>query len=284
MSQNFLTRNIRTTTRSATIIPAVVVDMFFGKASVRLVTNGAILHNLDVVGGPVGVGSSVNVDFSKPVPMVLAPSQEAVTSSYVARSIASSSPPGTAEPGLFDLSKIIVLPVCDLYIPTYDGLIDALTAVLSDQSILLPAVEIALEDNVILPSLVSIESISKLKTVIDLAGYSITMGEGSIMKHITFSSIVNTANDVIGIKNSSIGQSEIEDCDIVIDNAGAGDVFCVSAENSLTEGEGDIYIVDCYLYGSSTSGTGYGARSSAGRVFVRGGRVPKGSTDRFLVV
>jgi hypothetical protein len=64
-------RDINRSVRTGTSIPAKVTDVSFGKASVRLLSNGAVLHNLDVVGGPVKISQDVRVDFTTARPTIV---------------------------------------------------------------------------------------------------------------------------------------------------------------------------------------------------------------------
>lgn len=73
MSQ--LSKDIRKAIKTGTLIPAKVIDVLFGKASIRLLNNGTIYHNLRVTGGPVVVGQQVYADTSTVPPTVLATAQ-----------------------------------------------------------------------------------------------------------------------------------------------------------------------------------------------------------------
>jgi hypothetical protein len=65
-----LSQDIRANVKAGARIPAKVVDILFEKASVRLLSNGATYHKLDVVGGPVYIGQVVTADFSTVPPTV----------------------------------------------------------------------------------------------------------------------------------------------------------------------------------------------------------------------
>src|SRR3990172_5082106 len=74
-----LSRLIRRKTKSGTSIPAIVVDVFYDKASVRLANNGSLMRNLKVIGGPVTIGDPVDVDFTTPVPTVVVISKAGIS-------------------------------------------------------------------------------------------------------------------------------------------------------------------------------------------------------------
>lgn len=67
-----LGKDIRSNVKSGTRIRAEVVDVLSGKATVRLLANGAVYHKLDVTGGPVSVGQTVIADFTSTPPTVVA--------------------------------------------------------------------------------------------------------------------------------------------------------------------------------------------------------------------
>jgi hypothetical protein len=74
-----LGKNIRNRARASASIPAIVVDTYLGRASVRLVNNGAFLRNLDVIGGPVKIGDAVRVDFTTAKPTVVVVGQQGLS-------------------------------------------------------------------------------------------------------------------------------------------------------------------------------------------------------------
>lgn len=72
-----LAKDIRASVKSGASIQAQVVDVFFGKASVRLLRNGQLLRKLDVIGGPVTIGQTVNVDYTTSTPTIVVTGNEA---------------------------------------------------------------------------------------------------------------------------------------------------------------------------------------------------------------
>lgn len=81
-------QNIRNVSRTATHYPGTIVDVHGGKASARLSGNGATVHSLDVIGGPVEIGESVTVDFSTPDPTIIATSKSWLTMDDLMRELA----------------------------------------------------------------------------------------------------------------------------------------------------------------------------------------------------
>jgi len=74
-----LGRQIRQTSKRGRLFSATVIESLGNRASVRLAGNGAMVHNLNVVGGPVVAGSRVNVDYSTEPPTILAVGPETMT-------------------------------------------------------------------------------------------------------------------------------------------------------------------------------------------------------------
>jgi hypothetical protein len=68
---NKLTRSLRQVGKASNTFQGLVIDVYFGRATVRISGNGAKYTNLEVVGGPVVVGEWVTVDFSTDTPKVL---------------------------------------------------------------------------------------------------------------------------------------------------------------------------------------------------------------------
>jgi len=69
---NKLTQTIRSVARQGNLLPAIVVDAYGGKATVRISTNGATYTGIDVIGNEVSVGDSVQVSFASGRPIVMA--------------------------------------------------------------------------------------------------------------------------------------------------------------------------------------------------------------------
>jgi hypothetical protein len=74
-----LRQNFREIAKKATQYPAIVVDTHGKRASARLSNNGAVIHNLQVVGGNVKVGESISVDYTTPEPTIVALSKSWAT-------------------------------------------------------------------------------------------------------------------------------------------------------------------------------------------------------------
>jgi hypothetical protein len=67
-----LQKSFRNASRRGTNYSAVVVDVHGSLASARLSQNGAIVHNIPVIGGPLFVGQLVQVDYTTGNPRIVA--------------------------------------------------------------------------------------------------------------------------------------------------------------------------------------------------------------------
>jgi hypothetical protein len=81
-------QNIRKVSRTATHYPATIVDKLGGRASARLSGNGATIHDIPIIGGPVDIGDDVLVDFSTPDPTIITTSKEWLTMDDLMRELA----------------------------------------------------------------------------------------------------------------------------------------------------------------------------------------------------
>jgi len=107
---NRINKNTRQAVKRGTQYPAVVVDVHGNRASARLSTNGAIIHNLLVVGGPVEVGDSVSVDYTTPEPTIVSVAKEWMTMDDLLRALKKIPAPDPPEP-FYELDKIAVFAV-----------------------------------------------------------------------------------------------------------------------------------------------------------------------------
>jgi hypothetical protein len=83
-----LNQGIRNTAKQGKLINATVIAVHQNRASVRLGGTGAVIHNLQVTGGPVYKGNTVSVDFTTPEPTVVAMGRSWVTREEMMRELA----------------------------------------------------------------------------------------------------------------------------------------------------------------------------------------------------
>lgn len=138
-----LIKVIREKVKSGASVPAVVLDVFYGRASVRLSSNGSILHNLEVVGGPVIEGQAVKVDFTTPEPTVVAISQDGLSAADVLDLINANKDPGST--GGFDWQILVFADglLGGIYPGTSEGLQEALAGSGYGVNVYIPACEIS---------------------------------------------------------------------------------------------------------------------------------------------
>lgn len=126
---NRIGRSFRSATKRATQYPAVVVDTHGTRASVRLSGNGAILHNLAVIGGNVDVGEAVQVDYTTPEPTVVAVSKTWATEDDLYRLLKKYQIPEPQVP-ITEFDKVMLFCHRDaseyhLYAPTRNAIVAA---------------------------------------------------------------------------------------------------------------------------------------------------------------
>lgn len=126
---NRIGRSFRSATKRATQYPAVVVDTHGTRASVRLSGNGAILHNLAVIGGNVDVGEAVQVDYTTPEPTIVSVSKTWATEDDLYRLLKKYQIPEPQVP-ITEFDKVMLFCHRDpseyqLFAPTWEGISQA---------------------------------------------------------------------------------------------------------------------------------------------------------------
>jgi len=95
-----LSRQVRKVAKNSSSINGVVVDVFGANATVRLSTNGSLLRNLKVMGGPVAVGQEVDVSFSSSPPVVMAYGAQGLSSADANKIVDTARTPFIAPPAV----------------------------------------------------------------------------------------------------------------------------------------------------------------------------------------
>jgi hypothetical protein len=67
-----INKNVRLAVKRGASYPAVITDIAGDRASAKLSLNGATVHNLKVVGGPVSIGDIAQVDYTTLEPTIVA--------------------------------------------------------------------------------------------------------------------------------------------------------------------------------------------------------------------
>jgi hypothetical protein len=228
-----LSRQIRTSVKQGGGFPAVVVDVFYGKASVRLAANGAIMRNLKVVGGPVVAGQTVEVDFTTPEPRVLAVSQEGLTKEDVLDLLNRRPQVSKTSSFTWQILTFSGGTMTGVYSSDNVGLADALADAPSGGTVLIPSCEISGIFTV--PACVELRGISMKNSIIE---GDITLESGAAISEITVLGTVTGPNSNFANIRSSRVYKEIgaavfalSGCRLSIRESliQSGDTYCIDS-------------------------------------------------------
>lgn len=269
-----LGRDIRSNVKSGASIPALVIDVFYGKVTVKLAGNGAIMRNLSVVGGPVTAGTLVQVDFTTYEPTVVALGQEQIELSDISDYIDSLITPGQGTSFTWQILHFSQGVLMGTYVPDTTGLTDALSDA-TDGIVMIPAID--LSGSFTLSAGVSLIGLDMARSRIlgTLTAY------GSVFNL----SIINNASDGGAIYAMNASPSTYDEfyrnLFIQCVNTGAGDAYGVQFGASRV-----MTFTDCRIEGTAEgAGDGYGIYVTGDQVassYVRGGYVG-GSTYPYLI-
>ena len=269
-----LTRDIRRSTKQSGRVPAVVVDVFYGRASVKLAGNGMIMRNLSVIGGPVVAGDVVGVDFMTPEPTVVAQSQEGLTLADVLALLDDE----LSKSGAF-VWQILTFAqgtVINSYPSDASGLADAFTDTGDGGTVMIPPTDFG--GDFTCQDGCSIIGISQRNTRI--LG-SLTMGGGSITNMTVVNAGSSSSQIEALIVDATQDETEIWGCRFYCENAGSGDAVGVDFVGAK---KGWIY--SSYLEGKATgagNGYGIGLHGNLADVWMEGGHLI-GSTHPYVRV
>lgn len=148
------------------------------------------------------------------------------------------------------------------YDPDSVGFDKALLAANDGDIILIPPCTI--DDDHTMIAGVKVVGRSRFATI--LTG-QITGAAGASIENLSITRAANSADDLIGVDSPASGTFWINDCNISVIQAGAGDAYALSVDVSGSVMK--VYSSD--LYGSSGSGSGYAAYHSDGSCYVDSG-------------
>jgi len=106
----------------------------------------------------------------------------------------------------------------------------------------------------------------------------ITGGSGASIENLSIIRSLDSADNIVGVDSPASGTFYINDCDIEVTQAGAGDAYGLSVDVNGTT----IEAWDSFISGSSVGGSGYAAYHANGSAYFYGGRA-YGSTATFNV-
>jgi len=158
------------------------------------------------------------------------------------------------------------------YLATAAGLDAALAAATSGDVILLPPQSIS--GNHTLTAGCSVVGYSRYST--KLTG-QITMAATATLERLTVIRSANDSSNYKAVINQATGTSYIADCDIKVEQLGAGHAYAVALD-----GAGNLELWNCFTYGSSGGGTGNAGKDGGGggSIYSFGGRL-YGSTATY---
>jgi hypothetical protein len=250
---------VRSANRSGMLMPAIVQEVFFNKASVRLGANGAFLRNLPIVGGPVHAGDAVNVDFTSPQPKVVAIGQDGLTADNLLdalKGLQLRDGDGSTQILITLFSGGIAVA---MFPPSTDGLTSAIGAATSGDIVWLPDIQV--EANVSVPDGVTVAGVSSRESIIE---GTVTLGNNSCLENLK---VVASSpfSDIIGAQvNATLHQAIIRNCEIHAYQCLDGDAWGIQMnanaslllDHSLVVGwaaAGDSYAIDFGVSGKVNS-------------------------------
>jgi len=257
-------KDIRANVRQNISVPAKVVDCFAGKASVRLSNTGSLMRGLDVVGGPVKVGSMVRVDFTTFKPTVIAPGQSVLSSAQAGGASASGGGGGGGSgPTQITITLFSGGSVKMMYDPTDVGLQTALIDAIPGDVVFVPDADLTCDVSV--GPGVNLVGLSSRETIIR---GMVTFEPGCLLENLSVINQGDGAGDFIGVLAfTTIVDGlvhRIKGCEIGGYNCGAGAGIGVSIDSA-----DDILIVEnSTVMGDSAGGFGYAFSNNGGDVRV----------------
>lgn len=266
MSQ--LSRDIRKNVRSNVSVPGVIVDIFYGRASVRLTSNGAIYRNLDVVGGPVVPGQQVRVDFTTAKPTIVATGQKGLSLDDIKKMLGQDNGRGN------DTQITITLfsggAIKQMYPPNETGFGQALTDSYPGDVIFMPDVD--LTGDFTIPASIGITGLNREQSIIR---GSIYMLANSYMQGMA---ILPELNMSFGYGVRMRGGCKLESCFVFTLNSGSS--IGVYMIDGVADGT-PCYCNDNIVYASvGSDGLGYAYYSLDTYAYITGG-VARGTTAPF---
>ncbi len=255
MSQ--LSRDIRKNVRSNVSVPGTIIDIFYGRASVRLTSNGAIYRNLDVVGGPVVVGQNVRVDFTTAKPTIVATGAAGLDLNALKKLLAG------LDTGQRTQTQITITlfsggAVKAMYPPNETGLGQALTDANIGDVVFLPDIDVT--GDYVMPGGVCMSGLSKGQSII--RGH-VDVGEEGVLLNVC--SIQEYKSGLVyGVKLAHL--ATVDSCYIYLLNTSG------SAIGVYADGKIECYANDNDAFAYNSEGYGWPYFSDQAMMHVTGGK------------
>jgi hypothetical protein len=250
-----LSRVIKTSTKSGISVPATVVDLFYGRASVKLSGNGALMRRLEIVGGPVSVGQRVKVDFTTPEPTVVAVGQEGLTVEDMEDWLRKNKDMAWGSAGLTQITISLYHDgsLFSMYESSVSGLGQAIADSEAGDAIWLP--EVDLEGDFTLMPETDLVGISSRQSIIRGTIYQ---DIGCTLENLTVIRADNSGADVEAVEVvsptiDSDSPSKIKGCEIYGFQCGAGNATGILISGAACR----LVVENTTIEGDSKSGLGY---------------------------
>lgn len=269
-----LSKRVGDTLRSGRLMPAIVVDVFQDKATVRLGGTGSVLRGLDVIGGPVEAGQSVHVDFTTPTPTIVFKSKEGLTSSDLATALKKLSEEGISGETQIRITLFSGGGIVDMFDPSASGLTSALLTASNGDVIFCPDIDV--ETDCTIPDGISVVGISSRQTIIR---GKVTLGLDTSLENLSVIAAVRTANEVNAIVAPGTGlPSWIKDCEIHAYNCGTGiaNAVKIAADTDRLQITNSVIVAD-----AAENSTAHAFDGAGGVCYVSDSRVYSKSAENF---
>jgi hypothetical protein len=250
-----LDRKIRSLTHEKNQIPAVVVDVVGNRASVRLVGNGSLAHNLEILGGPIVKGQQVMVDYSGKRPVVNAVGKEYATIQQMLAILArmQKASAGTTAPFGWMINRFSGGVLAQVYDPDSTGLEDALTDASAGDLIYCPNASIS--GDVVIPIGVSVIGMGRNCEILG----KVTLSEQTSLYNMKIRKQASDSSDITALEGPETGDAWVIDCEIHAYQCGDGSALAVHMN-----GSGTFFVRESLIIADSRYGTGVAAKQESG--------------------
>jgi hypothetical protein len=266
-----LKNTIRETSKRGNLVPALVMDVSKNRANVKITSNGALVRNLRVTGGPVYVGDMVNVDYTTPEPTVVSMGRTWVTEEELARALASIKNTSPKSGFTWRLLRFSGGYLAESYPFDGAGFEAAMLAAGEGDTIYVPPGELVAEAQ-ILPVGACLSGLDIENSIVNA---EISMSNRSKITNINISHQINDSETSIAVKGPSVGSAYIHNSLIMGFNCGSGDAIGIQPQG------GTVEISDSHINGESMGGDGIAVDGAGGPRVKMYHCTYYGSTDDF---
>ena len=253
---------------------ALVIDVFYEKATVRLGGTGQVLHNLTIIGGPIEAGDTVLVDFTGIEPTVVAQGVQGLTSSDLDSALKKIAEETLSQPTQIKVTLFTGGASIATFEPSPEGLQSALTSANIGDVIWLPDVDIT--SDITIPSGVSLVGISSRQSIIR---GTVTLNPDCSLESLAVISAVRTVNEVNAVIAQGAGNpSWIKNCEIHAYNCGSGEANAISilAATERLQITNSVIVAD-----AAESSTAHAFTGAGGECHISDSRVYSKSAEHF---